>query len=317
MIIYNDKNKILIMEEYHVPVMVNEVVDNLVVDPDGVYVDLTFGGGGHSKAILSRLSGKGRLIALDQDDDSFAQSQLIDSPNFCFVKANYIFFPNFLYYLNIEHVDGIFADLGVSSYQIDEPTRGFSIRFDGPLDMRMNKSISLTAAKIVNSYPFDDIVRILKDYGEVKCARLIADAIIFRRTNNGGIKTTGELKRIILDCVQRRSAQNKVLSQVFQALRIAVNDELVNLRVCLSNAKDVLRTGGRMAVISYHSLEDRLVKRFFKFGDFVNQQPTDMFGNYSKTFRLISKKPIVASEEEIKANSRSHSAKLRICEKLC
>lgn len=305
------------MEEYHVPVMVNEVVDNLVVNPDGVYVDLTFGGGGHSKAILARLSKKGRLIALDQDDDSLAQSQLIDCTNFCFVKANYIFFTNFLYYLNIEHVDGIFADLGVSSYQIDEPTRGFSIRFDGPLDMRMNKSISLTAAKIVNSYSFADIVRILKDYGEVKCATLIADAIVLRRNNKGGIKTTGELKQIILDVVQRRSAQKKALSQVFQALRIAVNDELVNLRVCLSNAKDVLRTGGRMAVISYHSLEDRLVKRFFKFGDFINQQHTDMFGNYSKTFKLISKKPIVASEEEIKVNSRSHSAKLRICEKLC
>ena len=316
MIIYNDKNKNFIMAEYHVPVMVNEVVDNLVVNPDGVYVDLTFGGGGHSKAILSRLSKKGRLIALDQDDDSFVQSQLIDSPNFCFVKANYIFFTNFLYYLNIEHVDGIFADLGVSSYQIDEPSRGFSIRFDGPLDMRMNKSISLTAARIVNSYPIVDIVRIFKDYGEVRCAALIAEEIVLRR-RNGGIKTTGELRQIILDCVQRRSVQKKVLSQVFQALRIAVNDELVNLRVCLSNAKDVLRIGGRMAVISYHSLEDRLVKRFFKFGDFVNRQPTDMFGNYSKTFKLISKKPIVASEEETRANSRSHSAKLRICEKLC
>ena len=302
---------------YHIPVMVKEVISHLITNPAGVYVDLTFGGGGHSKAILENIDGQGKLFSFDQDEDSERESyKLAEYKNFHFSRCNAIFFHKYLEYYNIDHVDGVFADLGVSSYQIDEPSRGFSTRFSGPLDMRMNKNARMDAATIVNSYPLSELMRVFEEYGELKNSPQIARAIVFIRRRRK-IETTQDLKEIVLNNVKyKKREENKMLAQLFQALRIEVNDEINILRVWLENARRVLKPGGRLVVISYHSLEDRIVKRFFKFGDFVDRQETDFFGNYIKVFKVVSKKAIVPSVEEIERNVRGRSARLRVCEKL-
>ena len=306
------------MQTYHVPVLLQTTIDMLITDHDGIYVDLTFGGGGHSKAILDNLSTKGLLIAFDYDMASLEEARKIQNKNFIFIHSNNIFFHHFLKYYNIQKVHGILADLGVSSYQLDTPERGFSTRFQGPLDMRMDRRSTLTAKEIVNTYPEEHLYKILFHYGEIKNAKKIAKSMcIYRKKHT--IDTTEQLKNIILNENWNNKIvnENKFLSQIYQALRIEVNHELNNLSSFLSNAKEFLLPKGRLAIISYHSLEDRIVKHFFKFGE-INKHTldTDLYGNYNKYFNIITKKPITPSYDEIKNNNRSRSAKLRVCEKI-
>lgn len=298
-------------EEYHIPVLLEDSVGGLNIDPTGVYVDVTYGGGGHSRKIIDQLT-TGRLIAFDQDVDAF--ENVIEDDRLIFVKHNFRYLKNFLEYYGFEKVDGILADLGVSSHDFDVAGRGFSFRFDGDLDMRMNQTGTLTAAKIVNEYSEVELVRILKVYGELKNARKVAAVILAARAE-GVISTTNALKDLLEPMVPQK-VLNKFLAQVFQALRIEVNKELDVLVDFMNDACDVLKPGGRLVVISYHSLEDRIVKNMIQKGSVKGDVEKDFYGNVSVKFKSVGKKVIVPTDEEIKRNSRARSAKLRIAEKV-
>jgi len=297
---------------YHVPVLLQECIDGLNIKPDGVYVDVTFGGGGHSREILSKLGKNGVLIAFDQDPD--AQRNKIDDPRFLFVDQNFAFLKNNLRLLGYKQVDGILADLGVSSHQFNEPERGFSTRFESTLDMRMDKQGKLTAADVLNTYTEEKLHRIFGIYGEVKNAKSLARAVVTYRTGNP-IQTLADFKAAARAHIPK-GKENKYMAQVFQALRIEVNAEIEVLENFLVQTADVLNTGGRLVVMSYHSLEDRPVKNFIAKGKFRGEVEKDFFGNEEKPFKAITRKAVVADEEELERNSRSRSAKLRIGEKL-
>ena len=301
---------------YHRPVMLAECIEGLNIRPDGIYVDVTFGGGGHSRAILSRLGEGGRLYAFDRDGDAARNS--IDDPRFCLIHENFAHLKNFLRLYGVRHIDGLLADLGVSSHQIDEAERGFSTRMDGPLDLRMDRREGTTAADLVNTADADELERIMRLYGELPNARQIAQSIVKRRTENGGlggIATTNDLKEAVEKHLPR-GRENKTLAMIFQALRIEVNGELEALRQMLTQAVEILNPGGRLCVMSYHSLEDRIVKNFFKAGNFEGKIEKDFYGNPQVELKLVSRKPITASEEELMENNRSRSAKLRVAEKV-
>jgi 16S rRNA (cytosine1402-N4)-methyltransferase len=296
---------------YHTPVMLHQSVEGLNINPDGIYVDVTFGGGGHSAEILKRLD-KGRLIAFDQDED--ATSNLPHDPRFTFLPQNFRYMRNFLMLHGAEKVDGILADLGVSSHQFDKAEKGFSTRFDGPLDMRMDKNNPVSAYQIVNDYDEADLKIILQQYGELERAGKIASAIVDKRQIKP-IETTTELKEAVTHLLPR-TRESKVLAQIFQALRIEVNHEMEVLKLFLEQTPSCLKVGGRLVVIAYHSLEDRLVKTFMKTGNFENIQEKDFFGNIITPFRIITRKPVSPDEREIELNPRARSAHLRIAEKI-
>lgn len=298
--------------EYHRPVLFEESVDALAIKPDGVYVDVTFGGGGHSSLIASRLT-NGKLFSFDQDRDAEEQSKKIENPAFQFVRANFRDLKKYLRLYGVKQVDGILADLGVSSHQFNVPERGFSTRFEGPLDMRMNAEAGTTAKEVLETYSEEQLHRIFGIYGEVKNARTLARTIVEKRARKP-FETISEFKQAISSCTPK-GKENKYLAQVFQALRIEVNDEMKALEEMLEQAADVLRPGGRLVVISYHSLEDRLVKNFIAKGKFFGEVEKDLFGNEIKPLEAVNRKPIVPSEQELLENSRSRSAKLRIAEK--
>lgn len=291
---------------YHNPVLLKKSVDDLVTNPDGIYVDCTFGGGGHSREILSRLSEKGKLYSFDQDLDALKNT--IEDERFTLINQNFRFLENALFIYGVTQVDGILADLGVSSHQFDEADRGFSTRSDAPLDMRMNVMQLLDAKKIINEYEEDDIANILFQYGEIRESRKLAREIVQARKKKP-IETTEELKKVFSYIPQFK--QNKVYAQIFQAIRIEVNQELEALKEMLLQAHRILKPGGRLVVISYHSLEDRLVKRFLKNGMFEGEPERDIYGNFAKTFELLQSKATIPSTEEIDENSRARSAKLR------
>lgn len=297
---------------YHIPALLNECLEGLNISPNGTYVDVTFGGGGHSRGIVEKLGEGGRLFSFDQDSD--AEKNIIDDKRFTFVKSNFRFLKNFMQYHGVSEVDGIIADLGVSFHHFDEADRGFSFRFDGKLDMRMNRKGGKSAADIINRYPEDKIADILYYYGEMRNARRIASAIV-RKRENKAIETTSDLLAIIKDMVNPKQ-EKKELAQIFQALRIEVNDEMASLKSMLLQSAAILKPGGRMVVLTYHSLEDRIVKDFFKFGNFEGKAEKDFFGRVIAPLKQVNNKVIVPTDEEIERNPRSRSAKLRIAEKL-
>jgi len=296
--------------EYHNPVLLKESVDGLDIKPDGIYVDVTFGGGGHSREILSRLGPNGRLYAFDQDEDALANS--IDDERFVLINENFRFIKRFLRFHNVKSVDGILGDLGVSSHQFDVAERGFSTRFEGELDMRMSQKQDLNAYKVVNEYDEENLRRVFLDYGELKNAPVIARVIIEARDFEP-IKNTEQLK-VVLGRFLQAHKSHKILAQMYQAIRIEVNQEMEVLKEFLEQSLELLKPGGRLSVISYHSLEDRLVKRIMKNGMFEGEPERDFFGNFSVPFKTIGKL-IVPDFQEIKSNNRARSAKLRIAEK--
>ncbi|NCD71387.1 16S rRNA (cytosine(1402)-N(4))-methyltransferase RsmH [Mucilaginibacter agri] len=296
---------------YHVPVMLAECIEGLAIKPNGTYVDVTFGGGGHSREIMKHLGDKGTLVAFDQDAD--AQQNMIDDSRFIFVDQNFRYLKNFARLHGVIPVDGILADLGVSSYQFDQADRGFSIRFDAELDMRMNQSGDLTAKQVVNTYEEADLHRIFGIYGEIQNAKSLARTIATARLN-GSIDTIADLKNAISGLIPR-GKENKYLAQVFQALRIEVNQELEALKEFLVQASEILKPGGRLVVMSYHSLEDRLVKNFIAKGKFSGELEKDIYGNDDRPLIAVSRGAVTASEDEIKQNNRARSAKLRIAVK--
>jgi 16S rRNA (cytosine1402-N4)-methyltransferase len=296
---------------YHIPVMLHECIEGLNINPDGIYVDVTFGGGGHSKEIYKLLSPKGKLIVFDQDPD--AKENAWEADNFYFVAANFAFISNHLRLLGIKYVDGILADLGVSSHQFDEETRGFSIRANAPLDMRMNKHGELSAKVVVNEYDEFELVKIFRTYGELSNARKIAGEIVKARASKK-INTTNDLMEVLGKCAPKFK-EHKFFAQVFQAIRIEVNQELEVLEKFLEQTEDVMAPKGRLVVMSYHSLEDRLVKNYMKRGSIHGEITKDFFGNVLKPFTEVNRHPIVPNEEEIVLNTRARSAKLRIAEK--
>ncbi len=299
---------------YHTSVMLHECIDGLHIDPAGTYVDVTFGGGGHSKAILAKLGPEGRLFSFDQDPDAWEQAEKIDDERLTLITANFRYLEKYLRLHRVKEVDGILADFGVSSFQLDAPERGFSIRFDGPLDMRMGPSASMTAAELLNSYSAAELQRILGMYGEVKNAKTLAQAIIQARTRKP-LETTQEFKEI-LNKLAPKQRKFKYFAQVFQAIRIEVNQELAVIEEFLAQAPAVLKPSGRLVIMSFHSLEDRLVKNFIKAGNVQGKEDKDLFGVVHRPLESVIRKPIVASEEELKLNPRSRSAKLRIASKL-
>lgn len=294
--------------EYHKPVLLDKSIDELITNPDGIYIDVTFGGGGHSREILNRLSDKGRLFSFDQDPDAYLNA--IDDDRFQLVMSNFRFLKNQLRFLGIKKVDGILGDLGVSSHQFDTADRGFSTRFEGELDMRMNPNQSKSAKTIINEYDESDLARIFKEYGELRSARKWANTIVSERKNKP-IETTSDLTNLFKDQIQE-NRRNKIYAMLFQALRIEVNDELGALKDLLTQSAEVLNPNGRLVIISYHSLEDRLVKRFIKTGLFEGEPERDIYGNWYSPFHALQSKIITADEDEIKENSRARSAKLRI-----
>jgi 16S rRNA (cytosine1402-N4)-methyltransferase len=296
---------------YHVPALLNESIDGLKVLPSGIYVDVTFGGGGHSREILNRLGDNGRLLGFDQDEDAVAN--IIPDNRFTFVRSNFRYLKNFLRFHGISQVDGVIADLGVSSHHFDDSVRGFSFRFSGDLDMRMNRGASLNAADILNDYQEDKLADVFYKWGELKNARRIASSVVEYRAKKK-IEKTDDLLEIVSPFT-RRDKERKILAQTFQALRIEVNGEMDALTEMLMQSLDVLKPGGRFSVISYHSLEDRLVKNFFRTGNFEGNLEKDFFGNPLTPFEVVNRKVIVPSDEEQKNNPRSRSAKLRIAEK--
>ena len=296
--------------EYHNPVLLQETVNGLNIDPNGIYVDVTFGGGGHSKEILSRLGPNGKLFGFDQDEDAWANA--LPDERFTLIQENFRYIKRFLRFHGVKQVDGILADLGVSSHQFDVPERGFSTRFDADLDMRMSKRNELDASKVINEYDEANLKRVFLDYGELKAAPALAKTIIEAREIKP-IHTTDELKLVLARFLPDQF-KNKVLAQIYQAVRIEVNQEMEVLKEFLEQSLEVLKPGGRLSVISYHSLEDRLVKRFMKNGLFEGEPVHDFFGNFSVPFKTIGKL-IVPNEAEIKLNNRARSAKLRIAEK--
>ncbi|WP_291530075.1 16S rRNA (cytosine(1402)-N(4))-methyltransferase RsmH [Bacteroides sp. UBA939] len=296
---------------YHVPVLLKPSVDGMNIRPDGTYVDVTFGGGGHSREILSRLTGEGCLLGFDQDED--AERNIVDNPHFIFVRSNFRYLFNFLRWHDIEEVDAILADLGVSSHHFDDSERGFSFRFDGALDMRMNKRAGNTAADIINTYDEERLADIFYLYGELKNSRKLASVIVKARAAQR-ITTIGEFLEVIKPLFGRER-EKKELAKVFQALRIEVNHEMDALKEMLYAATEALKPGGRLVVITYHSLEDRMVKNVMKTGNVEGKTEKDFFGNVQTPFRLVNNKVIVPDEAEIERNPRSRSAKLRIAEK--
>lgn len=299
---------------YHNPVLLEECLDGLAIRPDGVYVDITFGGGGHSKAILGRLGEKGRLLAFDQDSDARANAQAIDDKRLTFIDANFRYLQKYLRLYAVKQVDGILGDLGVSSHQFDTPERGFSTRFEANLDMRMNQRAGATARDILETYSAEELHRILGMYGELQNAKTAAQAIVAARANRP-IETVNDLKAA-LQRYTPRGKENKYFAQVFQALRIEVNDEMGALQEFLTQSAEVLKPEGRLVVMSYHSLEDRLVKNFIGKGKFYGEVEKDLFGNDLKPLQSVTRKPIEASAEEIAQNSRARSAKLRVAAKI-
>ncbi len=298
-------------DQYHIPVLLKASVDGLNIQPQGTYVDLTFGGGGHSREILSRLGTNGRLVVFDQDENAYNNRP--DDERLIFVRHNFRYLSNFLRYLDIEQVDGILGDLGVSSHHFDAPERGFSFRFDAPLDMRMGKGIAITAAQIVNNYSEQELIRIFTHYGEIKKTyRLVREIVAARGASP--IQTTGEL-RAIGERMVIPSEQSKFLAQVFQALRIEVNGEMDVLKELLTQTIDVIKPGGRLVVISYHSLEDRMVKNLIRSGNCEQgEAEKDLYGQTHTPFWAVNRKVIVPDDEEIALNSRARSARLRIAE---
>ncbi len=298
--------------EYHIPILLNEVIEALHINPDGIYVDCTFGGGGHSKAILSKLSTKGKLIAFDQDDD--AKNNLPEDERLVFVSHNFRHLQRFLKLEGITTVDGIMADLGVSSHQFNEAERGFSIRFNAELDMRMDQRQTLTAFDVVQTYTEQQLHKLFEQYGEVTNAKTLAKTIVQVR-NNTSLKTIEGFKNALREIV--KGNPNKYFAQVFQALRIEVNDELGVLKEMLQQIPSLLNTGGRAAIITFHSLEDRLVKNFFRRGSFDEPEENPFTNTTQKSeLKIITKKPIVPTDKEMKENPRSRSAKLRVAEKI-
>lgn len=297
---------------YHVPVMLRECMEGLAIQPDGVYVDVTFGGGGHSKEILNRLGAKGTLYGFDQDAD--AEQNIIGDDRFVFVRSNFRYLSNFMRYHGETAIDGLLADLGVSSHHFDDKDRGFSFRFEGALDMRMNTRAGNTAADVLNTYTEEALSNVFYLYGELKNARKLASVVVKARAVKQ-ILTTDEFLALITPYVGR-DKEKKILAQIFQALRIEVNDEMRALKEMLRQALQLLKPGGRLVVMTYHSLEDRLVKNFLKTGNFEGEIKQDFFGNVQSPFRLINNKVIVPTAEEVEVNPRSRSAKLRIAEKV-
>ncbi|WP_208610038.1 16S rRNA (cytosine(1402)-N(4))-methyltransferase RsmH [Flavobacterium defluvii] len=297
--------------EYHNPVLLHPTVDGLDIKPDGIYVDVTFGGGGHSKEILRRLGPNGKLFAFDQDEDALANA--LPDERFTLINENFRYIKRFLRFHGVKAVDGILADLGVSSHQFDVPERGFSTRFDAGLDMRMSQKNDLNAYRVVNEYEEQDLRRVFFDYGELKNAPVLARTIVEARRDYP-IRTTDELKEVLKKYLPEK-VRNKILAQIYQAIRIEVNQEMDVLKEFIEQSLEILKPGGRFSVISYHSLEDRLVKRFIKNGMFEGEPERDFFGNYSVPFKTIGKL-IVPDDEEIKINNRARSAKLRIAEKI-
>ncbi len=296
--------------EYHNPVLLKETVDGLNIKPDGVYVDVTFGGGGHSREIMSRLGPNGRLFGFDQDED--AQANVIDDARFTLIPENFRFIKRFLRFHNVKEVDGILADLGVSSHQFDVAERGFSTRFEAELDMRMSKKNTLNAFIVVNDYEEADIKRVLVEYGELKNGGAMA-AVIVNARKERRIKNSSELKEVLGRFLPGHKS-NKILAQIYQAIRIEVNREMEALKDFLEQSLEILKPGGRLSVISYHSLEDRLVKRYMKNGMFEGEPERDFFGNFEVPFKTIEKL-IIPSDAEIRINNRARSAKLRVAEK--
>lgn len=298
-------------EVYHIPALLPQILDALAVRPDGIYVDATFGGGGHSRAILERLGPEGHLYSFDQDEE--AVERAMTDPRFTIIHSNFRFLTNFMRFYGVEAVDGILADLGVSFHHFDDASRGFSFRWTGPLDMRMNRRSSRTAATLIAEATEEQLATVLKVYGEMKNGRRIAAAIVKARDEKP-VDTVEQLLEIVRPFVSPK-AEKKELAMIFQALRIEVNGELDVLRSFLSQSAAILAPQGRLAVITYHSLEDRLVKNFMRAGNFSGEPEKDFFGRTSSTLRLLNSKPIVPGEEEILANPRSRSAKLRVAEK--
>jgi 16S rRNA (cytosine1402-N4)-methyltransferase len=296
---------------YHIPVLLKECIDGLNINPDGIYVDVTFGGGGHSREIYAKLSEKGKLIVFDQDADALKNSW--NAPNFHFITSNFSFLSNQLFALGINKVDGILADLGVSSHQFDEGERGFSFRTDAILDMRMNQRSGKSAKDIVNQYEESELIRVFKEYGELNQARRIAQAIILERAGKS-IETTFDLCNILRHLAPKFK-DYKFFAQVFQALRIEVNEEMAVLEKLILDATDLLSVNGRFVVMSYHSLEDRMVKNYFKRGSFAGIETKDFFGNVIKPFSEVNRHPYVAEEGEMERNSRARSVRLRIAER--
>lgn len=296
---------------YHDPVLLQECISGLKIDPEGVYVDLTFGGGGHSREILKQLKG-GHLFAFDQDKD--AQMNLIEDSRFTFIPHNFRYVRNFLKYHRAIPVDGILADLGISSFQIDEPSRGFSTRADGPLDMRMSDGIELTAHEIINTYSVEELSRIFRENADLKEAWKLSKAIVAKRSHDS-IETIEQFKEICTPLAQPRK-ENSFLSRVFQAIRIEVNDEMNALKEMLEQMPNLLADGGRLVVISYHSLEDRLVKNLVRSGNLDGKVEKDFYGKSLVPFNAITRKPAIPTDEEIERNPRARSAKLRIAEKI-
>ncbi len=299
-------------QAYHLPVLLRESVDGLNIRPDGVYVDTTFGGGGHSRAILAALGPEGRLYAFDQDPDAAANA--IDDPRFCLIGENFRNLKNFLRLHGVRAIDGLLADLGVSSHQFDEADRGFSIRMEGPLDLRMDRRQETTAASLVNSIDESDLRHLLALYGEMPNAGHYARAIVEAR-QEAPIESTTQLCAAVSSLLPR-GRENKTLAMLFQALRIEVNGELEALRQMLTQAVELLRPQGRLCVISYHSLEDRLVKNFVRTGNFEGEVKKDFYGNLLAPLRPVTRKPVTPGEEELARNNRSRSAKLRVAEKM-
>lgn len=301
------------MEEavYHVPVLLNECVDGLRINPDGVYADVTFGGGGHSRVIVSRLSREGHLYSFDQDAD--AERNALDDDRFTFVRSNFRYLKNWMRYYGVEQLDGLLADLGVSSHHFDDSTRGFSFRFEGKLDMRMNQRARLTAADVLNNYPDDRLADIFYLYGEIRNARKLVSLVVKARAQ-ARIETIEDFMDIIKPMFGRER-EKKELAKVFQALRIEVNQEMEALKEMLKSAAELIRPGGRLVVLTYHSLEDRMVKNLIKAGNVEGKIEQDFFGNVNCPFKAVNNKVIMASDEEQNRNPRSRSAKLRIAEK--
>ena len=296
---------------YHNPVLLNESISGLNINPSGIYVDATYGGGGHSQEILNNLNSKGKLIAFDQDQDAIENKSNDSRLNL--VKSNFKYLNNFLNYFQIKEIDGLLADFGISSHQIDNKNRGFSTRYNSKLDMRMNKTQKIDAKIIINDYDEDQLEYIFKNFGELKNYKKVTEKIISERTKKS-IDTTGDLKKILAPLVKVRD-ENKFLAQVFQSIRIEVNDELEVIRTLLSDSSKYIKKGGRLVCISYHSLEDRIVKKFIQNGGYNNEVESDFYGNKNVIFKKIGKM-ITPSSEEIKLNNRSRSAKLRIAEKI-
>ena len=296
---------------YHIPALLEECMEGLDIKPAGKYVDVTFGGGGHSREILKHLGAEGHLYSFDQDED--AQRNIVDDDRFTFVYSNFKYLKNFMLYHGVEGVDGILADLGVSFHHFDDSERGFSFRFDAPLDMRMNKKARCTAADILATYDEKRLAQLFSLYGELRNAHRMGAAIVAKR-DKGGVKTTGQLLEVVSPFINRKQ-EKKELAQLFQALRIEVNNEMDSLRSMLQQASDLLNPGGRLVVITYHSLEDRIVKNFIKTGNVEGVVEKDFFGRVNATLRAVNNKVIVPTDEEVERNPRARSAKLRIAEK--